>query len=459
MTEATVAVVLAAGQGTRMNSSLQKVLHPVAGRPMVEHVLRAVRGAGVASIVLVIGRNGGQVRDRLRNQVVYAEQAEQLGTGHAVRQARAEVGADAATVLVLYGDTPLITAATLSALLSLHRERRPAVTMLTARAENPLGYGRILRDERGRVLGIVEEAVATQAQKALREINSGVYCFRANWLWSRLDDLQVSPKGEYYLTDLVGLAVAEGQAVEALVSDDAGEARGINDRAQLAEAEAILRDRVRRRLMLSGVTMVDPATCYVDDEVEVGRDSVLLPGTILRGRTRIGEECEIGPNTLVEESRIGDRCRVIASFVEEAEVGNDVRLGPFSHLRPGAHLADGVEMGNFGEVKKAYLGPGTRMHHFGYIGDATLGAKVNVGAGTITCNYDSETGTKNVTVVEDDVGLGSDTMLVAPVRVGARSTTGAGSVVTRDIPPDSVAYGVPAVVKRARPPEVRPRDE
>ncbi len=444
------AVVLAAGQGTRMKSKLPKVLHEVAGKPMVEHVLDAVAAAGVERVVLVVGHNASQVRERLGERVEYAEQSEQLGTGHAVLQARALLAGRAETILVLYGDTPLIQGQTLRALLELQRAQAPAITLLSALATDPAGYGRVLRDEAGRVCAIVEEAAASPAQRATQEINSGVYCFRADWLWPHLAQLRLSPKGEYYLTDLVALAVSQGEQVEAVRLAEAVEALGINDRVQLAAAERIARDRVRERLLRSGVTMIDPATCYVDATVEVGQDTVLLPHTILRGRTRIGGDCVVGPGTFVEDSIVGQRCRLLASVVEGAIVEDDVVLGPFCHLRPGAHLARGVELGNFGEVKKSYLGPGTKMHHFGYVGDAILGANVNVGAGTITCNYDSETKQKSQTIVEDDVGLGSDTMLVAPVRVGARSTTGAGSVVTRDVPPDSVAYGVPAKVKRTR---------
>ena len=444
------AVILAAGQGTRMKSKLQKVLHLVAGVPMVEHVLAALAETGVPRAVLVVGRNADQVRQALGDRVEYAEQATQLGTGHAVAQARPLLAGRAQTILVLCGDTPLIRGATLRSLLDLHAARAPAITMLTAVAADPTGYGRIVRDERGQVAGIVEEASATPEQRALNEINSGVYCFRADWVWPRLEGLRLSPKGEYHLTDLVGVAVAEGETVEAVRLSQAVEAMGINDRVQLAEAEGVARQRVRERLMRSGVTFVDPGSCSVDATVEIGQDTVVLANTILRGRTIIGADCLLGPGTVIEDTIVGERCRLVASFLQSSVVDDDTTIGPYCHLRPGAHLGPGVELGNFAEVKRSYLGPGTKMHHFSYIGDAELGANVNVGAGTITCNYDSETRTKSRTVVEDEVGLGSDTMLVAPVRIGARSTTGAGAVVTRDVPPDSVAYGVPAVIKRSR---------
>lgn len=456
MNQDTVAVILAAGQGTRMKSKVQKVLHPVAGKAMVEHVLDAVSEARVPRAVLVVGRNSEQVREHLGSRVEYVEQSEQLGTGHAVLQARSLLSGGAATVLVLYGDTPLVQATTIASLLALHTSSGATVTMLTATAADPTGYGRILRDDGGRVQGILEEASAGPEERAIREVNSGIYCFRAPWLWSRLDSLAVSPKGEYYLTDLVGRAVEEGEVVEAVVLQDDVETMGVNDRVQLAEAERVARRRICERLMRSGVTIIEPATCYVDADVEVGQDTVLLPNTYLAGRTRIGADCRVGPGTIIDNTVVGDRCRLLASMLEGAVVEDEVTMGPFCHLRPGAHLARGVEMGNYAEVKKSYLGPGTKMHHFSYIGDATLGANVNIGAGTITCNYDSESGQKSQTIVEDEVGLGSDTMLVAPVRIGARATTGAGSVVTRDLPPDSVAYGAPAVVKRTRRPKIQP---
>ncbi|MHB1132509.1 MAG: bifunctional UDP-N-acetylglucosamine diphosphorylase/glucosamine-1-phosphate N-acetyltransferase GlmU [Chloroflexota bacterium] len=444
------AVILAAGQGTRMRSKLQKVLHQVAGKAMVEHVLDALAQTGVARAVLVVGRGAEQVRQALGPRVEYAEQSPQLGTGHAVLQAQPLLAGAVETVLVLYGDTPLLRGETLARLLALHESRRPAVTMLTAVAADPAGYGRVVRDARGRVAGIVEEASASPEQRAIKEINSGVYCFRADWLWPRLGQLEVSPKGEYYLTDLIAVAVGEGEDVETVLLERADEALGINDRVALAQAERVARARVRERLMRSGVTFADPDSCFVDEGVEVGQDTLILPNTLLRGRTRVGADCVLGPGTVIDNTVVGDGCQVIASFLESAVLENGVRMGPFCHLRPGSHLARGVEMGNFGEVKQSYIGPGTRIHHFSYIGDASLGADVNVGAGTITCNYNSETRVKSRTVIEDGVGLGSDTMLVAPVRVGARATTGAGAVVTHDVPPDSVAYGVPAVVKRRR---------
>jgi bifunctional UDP-N-acetylglucosamine pyrophosphorylase/glucosamine-1-phosphate N-acetyltransferase len=303
------------------------------------------------------------------------------------------------------------------------------------------------------VAAIVEEADCSPEQLAVRELNTGIYAFERRWLWSSLPEVPPSAKGEYYLTDLVAMAVAQGHKVCAIQSRDADELLGINDRTHLACAEAVMRGRINRRHMLAGVTLRDPMTTYISAEVAIGQDTVILPNTVLEGRTHIGRDCVIGPNTVVRESRIGDRCRVDASFVEEAAMEDDANVGPFGHLRKGAHLGSGVHMGNFGEVKNSTLGARSKMGHFSYMGDAQVGEDVNIGAGTITCNFDGER--KNPTVIEDGAFIGSDTLLVAPVRVGKGARTGAGSVVTRDVPPGAVAVGMPAraLAKRRPVPE------
>jgi bifunctional UDP-N-acetylglucosamine pyrophosphorylase/glucosamine-1-phosphate N-acetyltransferase len=316
------------------------------------------------------------------------------------------------------------------------------VTMLTVRAEDARGFGRILRKQDGTVAAIVEEYVATPEQLQIRELNVGAYCFRADWLWAALHRIPLSKKGEYYLTDTIELAVREGVPVQAYLHDDISETIGVNTRVDLADAEAALRRRINREHMLSGVGMPDPSSTYIDAGVEIGKDTVIMPNTHLQGRTIIGEGNMIGPNTIIRDSRVGNGCRILASVIEGALLEDEVDMGPFARLRRGAHLGTGVHMGNFGEVKDSTLGPGVKMGHFSYIGNATIGANTNIGAGTITCNYDGEK--KNATEIGEDVFIGSDTMLVAPLKLGDRARTGAGAVVTRDVPADTLAVGMPA---------------
>ncbi len=440
-------VILAAGQGTRMRSQVPKVLHTLAGRPMVLYTVEVARALTPLPPVLVVGCGAEAVRQAVGSAATYVEQAEQLGTGHAVLQARPVLEGQASEVLVLYADMPLLREETLRRLWEHQRAGSAPLTMLTVVHGDPHGFGRVIRDGSRAVVRVVEEAAATPEELEVRELNAGVYCFDAEWLWAHLDRIPLSlPKREYYLTDLIGMAAAEGRPAKAIPVEDPSEVLGINTRVHLAEAEAVLRERINRRWMEEGVTMVDPATTYIEAEVVIGPDTVIWPNTVLRGRTRIGSNCRIGPNSIVEDSTIGDGCRVVASVVEGAvmEEGSDV--GPFSHLRRGAYLKAGAHVGNFGEVKNATLGPGAKMGHFSYLGDAEVGAGANIGAGTITCNFDGER--KHRTEIGEGAFIGSDTMLVAPVRVGRGAKTGAGSVVTRDVPDGAVVYGVPARVRR-----------
>lgn len=437
------AVILAAGEGTRMKSSRPKVLHPVGGRSMVLWSVHSARAAGAGEVVLVVGEGAEVVKETVGDDVRYAFQGEQLGTGHATLQAQETLAGEVDSVLVLYGDMPTLRTETLQRLIRHHEEHRPAVTMLSVISKDSMGFGRVVRDEAGNVQEIVEEAVAGPEILAIEELNCGVYCFDADWLWERLPDVPLTqPKGEYYLTDMIGLAVEAGRSVEAVTISDVEEVQGINTRVHLARAEGILRQRINEEIMLSGVTLIDPSSTYIEAGVQVGWDTIIHPNTHLQGETVIGEECVIGPDAVVRDTRIGDRCEVTASVLEEAVLEDDVDIGPFGHLRPGAHLGQGVHMGNFGEVKNSYLAPGTTMGHFSYLGDAQVGEDVNVGAGTITCNYDGQH--KHPTLVEEGVFIGSGTMLVAPVRVGRRSKIGAGAVVTRDVPEKTLVYGVPA---------------
>ena len=428
-----------------MKSELPKVLHPLAGKPMVQYSVETATQLTTEKPVLVVGHGADQVRRAVGDQVIYVEQREQLGTGHALLQAKPLLEGQSEMVLVWNADIPFLSIDTLRRLSELQAESKSPIAMLTVETHDPMGFGRILRDEAGQVVGIVEEAVATDAQRKIRELNCGVFCFDGDWLWPHLAQLPLSPKGEYYLTDIVAMAVAEGQVVEALKISDVTEALGINDRSHLAQAEAAMRQRINQKWMLEGVTLLAPALTFIDATVEIGQDTIIYPNTYLQGATTVGHQCRLGPNTIVRNSTIGNGCTIEASVIEGAVLEDGADVGPFSHLRKGAHLAQGAHVGNFGEVKNSYLGPGSKMGHFSYLGDATVGKDVNIGAGTITCNYDGQR--KHPTIIEDGAFIGSDTMLVAPVRVGAGAKIGAGSVVTHDIPPGSTAYGVPARVR------------
>jgi bifunctional UDP-N-acetylglucosamine pyrophosphorylase / glucosamine-1-phosphate N-acetyltransferase len=441
-------IVLAAGQGLRMKSELPKVMHPLAGRPMVRYVLDAARALEPATLAVVVGYGADLVRQALGDEITYVTQAEQLGTGHAVQQARDAVAGQAKSVLVLYGDTPLIRPETLGQMVGHHHAVGAAATLLTFRPDNPAGYGRIVRDrETGQVSAVVEDKVATPEQRAIGEANSGILCFDDRWLWPNLAWMERRPGGELYLTDLVALACHQGEKVAALVVPEPLEVIGLDNRIRLAQADAEMRRRINERWMLAGVTFVHPEMTHVEADVEIGVDTVVWPNTFLQGRTLIGRGCTVGPGSVIRDSTIGDGCRVTLSVVEQAIMEDGSDVGPFGHLRKGAHLGKGAHMGNFGEIKNASLGPGAKMGHFSYLGDATVGAGANIGAGTITCNYDGQH--KYHTVIGEEAFIGSDTMLVAPVEVGAGAKTGAGAVVTHDVPPGSVAVGVPARVKSA----------
>jgi len=439
-------VILAAGQGTRLKSDLPKVLHRLAGRPLIDYALDVARAVTPETPVVVVGHGAEAVRTAVGDRGRCVLQAEQLGTAHAVQQAEAELRGQCEAVLVMYADMPLLRANTLRALAQAQAFNSGPLTLASVNAPHLTDFGRIVRDASDEVQAVVEAAQATPEERAIAEVNVGAYCFNADWLWATLPQLPLSPKGEYYLTDAVALATAAGGRVAAVRLEDAAEALGVNTRAQLAEAEARLRERINTRWMAAGVTLVDPATTYIEPTVQIEPDTCIWPNTHLQGNTTVGGGCVLGPNTIVRDSAIGSRCRIECSVLEGAQVAEEVTIGPFAHLRPGARLGRGVHMGNFGEVKDSVLGPGTKMGHFSYIGNATIGEDVNIGAGTITCNYDGVK--KNPTVIEDGAFIGSDTMLVAPVTVGSGAKTGAGAVVIDDIPEQSLAVGVPARVIR-----------
>lgn len=425
-----------------MKSRAPKPLHRVCGREMLLLVMDAVNDAGVDTAAVVVPQDAAPFRAALGDAALYATQSEPLGTGHAVSQARAAL-TGAANILVLYGDVPLIRAETLRRLMQRHAESEACVTIITSRLANPDGMGRIIRDRAtGGIIAIVEERNADADTLAIREVNSGFYCFRADWLWQNLERLTPAPNGELLLTDLIQAAVAQGLSVESVESDDADETMGVNDRVQLARAEDVMRRRIRERWMLDGVTMPDASTVYIDRSVTLGQDTVVLPNTHILGHSAIGSGCRIGPNSIIENASIGDNCEVVSSVVRDSTLESGVDVGPFSHIRGGAHIESGVHIGTSAEVKNSRLGRDTKMGHFSYMGDATLGENVNIGAGAITCNFDGES--KHETVIGKDAFIGSDTMLVAPVNVGDGAATGAGAVVTEDVPDGALVVGVPA---------------
>ncbi len=441
-------IILAAGQGTRMISEQPKVLHPVNNKPLILYSIQAAKAAGSDQPVVIIGNGAEAVKKTVGDGARFVLQAERLGTAHAVMVAESELKSQGDLVLVIAGDMPLLTEATLKQLIQRQGSNKGPLTMVTVHSKNPRGFGRVLRGMDGEIRAIVEEAQASADELKIDELNVGAYCFNSDWLWKALKKVQLSPKGEYYLTDLVGIAVTEGSRVDSIQLEDEEEALGVNNRIHLAEAERIIRRRVNEAHMLAGVSMIDPNQVYIEEGVTIGKDTLLHPGTRLSRGTSIGEGCEIGPNTSIDASTIGSHCHLLASVIEGAVVGDNVGMGPFCHLRKGAHLGNGVHMGNFGEVKDSTLAAGVKMGHFSYIGNATIGENVNIGAGTITCNFDGEH--KHPTVIGADAFIGSDTMLVAPLTIGKGSKTGAGSVVTHDVADGEVVAGVPARKMKAK---------
>jgi len=442
--DAVTAIILAAGEGKRMRSRQPKILHRLCGRPLVGYPMRLAR-TFADRVVMVVPPSADGVAQVAGEGVLTVVQRERLGTGHAVVQAKDACGEG--TILVLPGDMPLLTVETIERLLNHHKAASAAATLLTAIVDNPAGYGRVLR-QRGRVARIVEDRDATDDQKKINEIGTSVYCFDARRLWSALAEVRPdNDQGEYYLTDVVAILSRAGATVEAVTVADPSEAQGVNDRKQLAAVAVVQRRRILDRLMESGVTIVDPASTYVEDTVTIGPDTVVQPQTVIEGATVIGSECVIGAGSHVSGSRLADRVVLKPySIIEEAAIDEDATLGPFCHLRPGCHIGAGAEIGNFAELKKSRVGKKTKIHHVSYMGDATLGERVNVGAGTITCNYDGQR--KHPTVIGDGVFVGTNSSLVAPLTIGEGAYVAAGSVITRDVPPGALALErSPQVVK------------
>ena len=439
-------VVMAAGEGRRMVSRLPKPLHKVCGKEMVCYPVELMQSLGVGRILVVVSPNiAPPVGEVLGNVVDYVTQPSPKGTGDAAAWAVGALPPEVSSVVLMGADSPLIRRESVRQLVEKHQAEGNMMTMLTAPDMLAPDLGRVVRNEAGEIVDLMEAADWEGDPWSPAEVNAGVYCFDRVWLQSRLEELAPAANGEKYLTSLVAMAARQGAGIGAVASEMPEEIFGVNDRTQLAQVETVLRWQIIERLMLSGVTIQDPGSVYIDAEVSIGMDTIVRPNTSLLGKTVIGEDCDIGPNSVIQDSNIGAGCRVTASMLEEATLEDGVDVGPFSHLRPGAYLETGVHIGNFVEVKESRLGRGVLAGHFSYLGDASIGAGTNIGAGTITCNFDGRD--KHRTAIGEGAFIGCDTLLVAPVAVGDGGATGAGAVVTRDVPANLLAVGVPARIR------------
>lgn len=433
-----MAIVLAAGQGKRMKSKLYKVLHSVSGKPMVGHVLDTVKEAQAERTVVIVGHGAELVKATLGDAAEYVLQEQQLGTGHAVRQAEALLGGEEGTTIVICGDTPLVQASTINAMLELHASSGAAATVLTASFDNPTGYGRVIRGGDGTVQRIVEQKDCSPEEAAVKEINTGTYCFDNQKLFAALAKVTSNnAQGEYYLTDVIGIFREAGESVQGYCTADLAEAIGVNDRVALAEAERLMRERINRNHLLGGVTFIDAASTYIEAGVQIGSDTIIYPGTVLRGTTVIGEDCVIGPQADITDSIIGNGVTVKYSVVAESVVGDTSSIGPYANLRPGSKLGVGCKIGDFVELKNASLDDGSKVSHLSYIGDAKVGKDVNIGCGAITVNYDGYN--KFVTEIGDNAFVGSNVNLIAPVKIGDGAYIVAGSTITQDVPAGDLA--------------------
>lgn len=425
-------IVLAAGQGKRMKSKLYKVLHPVCGKPMVGHVVTALEHINTSRTVVVVGHGAEAVQAYFGDRVEYALQEKQLGTGHAVLQAKPLLENEDGLTIVICGDTPLVSEETLRDMIRTHQQKGAAATILTAVIDQPRGYGRIIRDAQGYVNAIVEEKDCNDEQRRVQEINTGTYCFDNRKLFDALTCVKNdNAQNEYYLTDVISILVGRGEKIEGCLMKDIRESIGVNDRLALAQAEASMRQIINRRHMLEGVTIVDPSNTYIEADVQIGADTVILPGSVLRGRTVIGEDCVIGPQADIADSALGNGVKVKHSVLQEAAIGAGTTVGPYAYLRPGSDLGENVKIGDFVEIKNAKLADGVKVSHLSYVGDAVIGRNVNFGCGAITVNYDGYN--KQLTQVEEDAFIGSNVNLVAPVKIGKGAYVVAGSTITHDV--------------------------
>lgn len=436
--EARYAIILAAGKGTRMKSKLYKVLHPVCGKPMVEHIMNRVAETAPEEIVTIVGHGAEMVKEQLGDRTQYALQAEQLGTGHAVVQAETFLKGKKGTTLVISGDTPLLTTETLNNLFDYHQGKNASATILTAQADDPTGYGRILRDHVGIVEKIVEQKDATTEEALVREINTGTYCFDNELLFDALAKLDTdNAQGEYYLTDIIEILKEEGKIIAAYQTEDFNESLGVNDRLALAEANRLMRIRINQTHMRNGVTLIDPATTYIDEGVVIGSDTLIEAGVVIKGQTTIGDDCIITASSQIIDSQIKDHVTIKASVIEESIIHAGADVGPNAHLRPKAEIMEGAHVGNFVEIKNATIGEGTKVGHLTYVGDATLGKNINVGCGVVFVNYDGKH--KFKTTVGDNTFIGSGSNLVAPLTIAEETMIAAGSTITQDVPKHSMA--------------------
>ncbi|EMF0519454.1 bifunctional UDP-N-acetylglucosamine diphosphorylase/glucosamine-1-phosphate N-acetyltransferase GlmU [Enterococcus hirae] len=436
--DARYAIILAAGKGTRMKSKLYKVLHPVSGQPMVEHIINRVSETNPDQIITIVGHGAEQVKAQLGERSEYALQAEQLGTGHAVLQAASFLQGKEGTTLVISGDTPLLTTETLNNLFEYHQGKNASATILTAQAEDPTGYGRIIRDHIGIVEKIVEQKDTTPEEALVQEINTGTYCFDNQALFEVLNKVGTdNAQGEYYLTDIIEILKDAGKTVAAYQTEDFDESMGVNDRIALAKANELMRQRINKMHMVNGVSFVDPATTYIDAGVEIGSDTVIEAGVQLQGKTVIGSDCVIGAHSRIVDSVIEDHVVVEHSVIEKSHVKSHADVGPFAHLRPKAEIGEGVHIGNFVEVKNAEIGKNTKVGHLTYVGDATLGEEINVGCGVVFVNYDGKN--KHRTTIGDHSFIGSNANIIAPVEIAKNTSVAAGSTITEDIPEYAMA--------------------
>lgn len=432
------AIILAAGQGTRMKSKLYKVLHSVCGRPMIQHIVNQIDDLNFEKIVTIIGHGAEAVKEQLGSGVDYCLQDKQLGTAHAVQQAADFLENSEGTTVVICGDTPLLTGETVNKLIHHHEKEGAAATVLTAHMDNPAGYGRIIRNDLGNVEGIIEDKDASTLEKAIKEINTGTYCFDNELLFNTLKKVENNnAQGEYYLPDVIGILTGEAQKVAGYLSDDSSETLGVNDRVALSVAEKHMRRRINTAHMVQGVTIIDPDNTYISADAVIASDTVLYPGTTILGETKIGEACEIGPQTEIKDSEIGQASKIKQSVVHDSVVGQKVNVGPFAHIRPLSQIGDGVKIGNFVEIKKSKMDDGSKASHLSYVGDAEIGRNVNLGCGSITVNYDGKN--KHLTRVEDGAFIGCNVNLIAPVTVGKGAFVAAGSTITESIEGNALA--------------------